>query len=93
MSWSISVPRCKAAEFEANAKNALAAITNPNEVNPSRDEQAAAVIAAAVAMLPVVCPDGHEVSATLSGHSNPGHVPAVGWGNDCVTIHMYQQTG
>jgi hypothetical protein len=28
----------------------------------------------------------------LSGHANPGHVPAPegGWANDCVTISIYQ---
>lgn len=54
-------------------------------LDDAANEAIAAGIAAAVSCVSAVAP-GQEVSVTLGGHANPGHVPVSGWSNDFLQI-------
>jgi hypothetical protein len=36
-------------------------------------------------------PEERDFIVSLSGHANPGHAPAPGYANDCVTINVTQK--
>lgn len=35
-------------------------------------------------------PELHTFNVSLAGHANPGHEPAEGWSNDCVSVSVSQ---
>lgn len=62
--------------------------------NPAGADQADQAVEAAKAIVAsgVVGGPGATVAASLSGHGNPGHVPAPNWANDTTAVSVYQVT-
>lgn len=90
MSWYLSGVTDTADKIEASLTAAAETYEaglagNDVQLDSAAMEAIAGAIKAAVAVVPVVAPD-QEVTVTLSGHANPGHMPTAGWANDTVTI-------
>ena len=91
MSWSLSV--------NAQYADAVDAITNaaasPDTDKPEQVEQVQAGKDAAIALiksLTVVNDAEQDVGVSISGHANPAHKPAAGYGNDCIYVSISQVT-
>lgn len=99
MSWSVSLAPTAAADFET----AVTALTLPESYSSGYAEQdvASAAVAdqlaaaktAAVALFrsgAVGSPTADYFGANLAGHANPGHAPQSGWGNDTISVNVFQ---
>lgn len=93
MSWSFGVGKTPVAEFDAaidaaaqDYKQALA----ESDWQPTAEATAAVeqAVAAAKAIVASGVVGSGTVTANLSGHANPGHAPASGYANDCVTVSV-----
>lgn len=90
MSWNISV----SSGTKEEVKKALEEQEFPNEPGTyaydEMREQFDAAKMAALALLEsgVVGSDQSLFAVSLSGHGNPGHVPAPGWASDMIHITL-----
>lgn len=91
MSWSASVGPIAITNLEEGLATAT---TSPPTLSlePLEQFEQAKAAAMAIAGSGAVGDPTRAVFVTLSGHGNPGHVPAVGWANDCVTVSVTQAT-
>ena len=93
MSRSFSIAPSQVKDFAAAADKALAdAKESIVTYNAPGLDQAERVIEAAKAIVAsgVVGSPGAWVSASLSGHGNPGHLPMLNWANDQVYLSLGQ---
>ncbi len=91
MSWGFSVPQTRTSGFAAAATTAADTYqANLAEADYQLDPAAVEAISKAIAAAQVVVDSGvvgtGTVTASLSGHANPGHKPTGGWANDFVNI-------
>jgi len=94
MSFSITIPDGPVADFTATAGTA---VTNFKRLLEESDNQPSAEamesVQAAVAGLQTIIASGvvgtGTVSASISGHANPGHEPVQGWANDFLQVSIY----
>jgi hypothetical protein len=86
MSWSLSFD-FENGEPQGDAAEKLSVIEPPHR---DQAEEAVRSVFQLAASGVVGDPNG-KYKVTLSGHGNPDHKPAPGWGNDFVTISVYQQ--
>jgi len=88
MSWSANF---KIIDSEFNIESILGFIPDVSEVHEALDSAMEAVrtlvTSAAFGNMSNV-----DFQVNISGHANPGHVPAPGWANDCITISISQLT-
>lgn len=94
MSWSFSAqvraeesPREKLSAVRAEVDPASSAAAYGARVET--DEVIDAAIEAAASLILAVR-GGLALNVHLSGHSNPGHQPVVGWSNELVNINVSQ---
>ena len=80
MSWSISIPAVPRDGFEAATDTALDAWreANADQVTDETKEQQAAAADAVKAIVASGCLGDGWVTASINGHSNPGHEVAEG---------------
>jgi hypothetical protein len=99
MSWNTSVPATKASAFldAVDAANLPDYPGSETHYNAEMRDALAAAKAAVKALyessvLGALSAAGDELyfAASMSGHANPGHVPAAGWSNDFISISVSQ---
>jgi hypothetical protein len=93
MSFSFSIPAGPIADFDAAAAAAQATYESTlagSDIGlaSAAKESVTAAVAAANAIIASGVVGTGTVSATISGHANPGHAPTSGWANDCVTVYI-----
>lgn len=93
MSFSFSIPTTPIADFDTAADAAQATYEaalagNDVEQTAASKESATAAVAAAKAVIASGVVGAGHVSASISGHANPGHKPTKGWANDCINISI-----
>jgi hypothetical protein len=91
MSWFVSVTDADPATAEAALATAYdeyktRIVSTDPETDAGTDEQFAAAVAAAVAVVSGGVVGEGNVNLSLSGHANPGHKPRSGYANDAVTV-------
>ncbi len=95
MSGSVQVTRTAAVGFVAAIKAAELPLYNGTTTNYPAEtvEQFHAVKKAAIGLFESGCvgpTDRGYYTASLSGHSNPGHAKTPGWANDMVGCYVNQ---
>lgn len=90
MSWSTYIGPTAAADIKAS----LDVAPLPPELAPHVQEQVDKAKATALAIVKsgVIGDADAHFFVSLSGHANPGHVPAEGWANDCISVSVSQAT-
>lgn len=94
MSWSLSVPKTGVADFAATAAKACddyraGLAENDYQLDPAAVEAMTKAAEVAKAIVDSGIVGTGTVTASLSGHANPGHQPTSGWANDFVTVSVY----
>ena len=91
MSWSISVAAVPRDGFGAATSSAVEdwREQNPSQCTEETLEQQASAAAAALAIVESGCVGDGWVSASLNGHSNPGHEVAEGSNSARDTTGVY----
>jgi hypothetical protein len=95
MSWSASFPNgVRAASLDEDLEPANASASPPMDGwEPHVRDQFEAASDSARALIDsgAVGDSGKTFNVNLSGHANPGHLPASGWANDMVSVSVSQR--
>lgn len=97
MSWSASVGKTPAAEFEAAIDAAEIPATNFSSIAGNGKDEALEQLAAAKDAAKALFRSGvvgteGEFAVSFGGHANPGHANVPGWGADSVYVNIYRVT-
>jgi alanine dehydrogenase len=90
MSWNFSATVTRADLEEQLRETAKVYFEQFSEVMPSTDDQVATAIQAAELIAQAVGTDG-ELMINLSGHSNPDHGKAEGYGNEVISVSVSEK--
>ncbi|HEV8419946.1 MAG TPA: hypothetical protein VGR13_01180 [Actinomycetota bacterium] len=90
MSWSFSATVTREDLEEQLRETARGYFKQFAEVMASTDDQVATAIEAAKAIAEAVGTDG-DLFINLSGHSNPGHGKAEGYGNELISVSVSEK--
>ena len=88
MSWSLHYENRENFEKDAPQYPAVP------ELGPDCEEQKNVARHAAEEIIAsgAVGGEGKDFTVNISGHANPGHEPAAGWANDCITVSITQKS-
>jgi hypothetical protein len=93
MSWSVGISGVEQGPKGSVKEAALEQLgAMKYDVTPEVDEQVEAAAAAVEAVIAsgAVGGLGKRFQVSMSGHANPEHEPASGYGNDCVSVYISQ---
>lgn len=94
MSWGVSGIRLNSGELDKLDEKRLLEFAEEDKHPVEVREQVAAALTALLVLLSdnaLGDPKENDYVVNISGHANPGHKPAPGWANDCVTITVSQK--
>lgn len=93
MSWSASFPNgVRGSAVDEDLADDRAAISPPQLDKEPREQFDQARELASSLLASGCVGDGEKTfNVSLSGHANPGHLPAHGWANDMVSVSVSQR--